>query len=81
MLKNKWKTVLKDEFNKPYMINLLKKLEQEYIKNQVYPPKEQIFNALNYTDYDDTKVLILGQDLYHQQGQALWNADEEFCAN
>lgn len=70
MLKNKWKTVLKDEFNKPYMINLLKKLEQEYIKNQVYPPKEQIFNALNYTDYDDTKVLILGQDPYHQQGQA-----------
>lgn len=70
MLQNKWKIVLKDEFNKPYMINLLKNLEQEYEKKQIYPPKQQIFNALNYTDYDDTKVLILGQDPYHQQGQA-----------
>lgn len=64
-----WKTLLESEFEKDYYKNLMTFLEGEYSTKAIYPPKELVFNALNLTDYKDVKVLILGQDPYHQKGQ------------
>ena len=65
-----WKNILKNEFEKDYYLNLRKFLINEYKTQTIYPPMDQIFSALNYTSYEDTKVLILGQDPYHGEGQA-----------
>ncbi len=70
ILKNDWKDYLSDEFEKEYYLKLREKLKEDYKTKEVYPPMEDIFNALHYTSYKDTKVLILGQDPYHQKGQA-----------
>lgn len=70
ILKNDWKDYLDDEFKKDYYLKLRERLKEDYKTKQVYPPMEDIFNALHYTSYKDTKVLILGQDPYHQKGQA-----------
>lgn len=70
ILKNDWKNYLNDEFKKEYYLNLRERLKSDYKLKTVYPPMEDIFNALHYTSYKDTKVLILGQDPYHQKGQA-----------
>lgn len=67
---NTWDILLKDEFKKPYYLNLRKFLVQEYRTQTVYPNMNNIFNALKYTDYKDVKVVILGQDPYHQPNQA-----------
>ena len=67
---NSWDTLLKDEFQKPYYLNLRKFLVQEYKTQTIYPNMNNIFNALKYTDYKDVKVVILGQDPYHQPNQA-----------
>ncbi len=67
---NSWDILLKDEFNKPYYLNLRKFLIQEYRTQTVYPNMNNIFNALKYTDYKSVKVVILGQDPYHQPNQA-----------
>jgi uracil-DNA glycosylase len=69
-LKNRWGELLQEEFNKPYFTALEKFLEQEYEGRTVYPDRENIFNALKYTDYDEVKVVLLGQDPYHGPGQA-----------
>lgn len=67
---NDWNEILKDELDKEYFKNILEAINTEYEKYTVYPPKEDIFNALRYTAYRDVKVLLLGQDPYHGAGQA-----------
>ena len=67
---NSWDVLLKDEFKKPYYLNLRKFLVEEYKTKTIYPHMNNIFNALKYTDYKDVKVVILGQDPYHQPNQA-----------
>lgn len=67
---NDWDELLKDEFNKEYYLQLRKFLVDEYNQNTVYPNMHDIFNALRYTAYKDTHVLLLGQDPYHGPGQA-----------
>ena len=65
-----WSEILKDEFEKQYYIDLCSFLENEYNTKKIFPPKEEVFNALNYCSYNDTKVVIIGQDPYHGEGQA-----------
>ena len=65
-----WLEILKDEFEKDYYLKLRQFLINEYKTQTIYPPMNEIFSALNYTSYKDTKVLILGQDPYHGEGQA-----------
>lgn len=70
ILKNDWAPLLAPEFEKPYYQQLQSFLKEEYRTHVVYPKQENIFNALHYTSYRDTKVLILGQDPYHGPDQA-----------
>lgn len=70
ILKNKWAEYLNEEFEKEYYQKLRQFLAQEYKTKTVYPDMYDIFNALHYTDYDDVKAVILGQDPYHGPGQA-----------
>ena len=70
IFKNDWGKYLKEEMAKPYYQQLRQFLIQEYRQNVVYPDMYDIFNALHYTSYADTKALILGQDPYHEPGQA-----------
>jgi len=65
-----WFELLKEEFEKPYFKNLQQFLDQEYSKYTIYPKVENIFNALNKVKYHDVKVVIIGQDPYHEPGQA-----------
>ena len=67
---NDWDAILADEWQKPYYKNLREFLKQEYSTKTVYPDMHYIFNALKYTSFKDTKVVILGQDPYHGAGQA-----------
>lgn len=67
---NNWDIILKDEYEKEYFKNLLNYINEEYDNKTVYPLKENIFKALEYTDYNDIKVVILGQDPYHGEGEA-----------
>ena len=69
-LGNSWDTLLAEEFQKDYYQQLRKNLAQEYKTRTIYPAMDNIFNALKYTAYEDVKVLLLGQDPYHGQGQA-----------
>ena len=70
MLGNDWDFILKDEINKEYFVELLKKVEDEYSKKTIYPKQSEIFKAFRNTSYKDTKVVILGQDPYHGDNQA-----------
>jgi uracil-DNA glycosylase len=65
-----WQAVLADEFNKDYFESLESFLEKEWQQEQIFPPREKIFNALSLTPFEDVKVLILGQDPYHDDHQA-----------
>ena len=67
---NDWNEVLAGEYKKPYYTELFKRVKQEYECGIVYPPPEDIFNAFHLTPFHKVKVVILGQDPYHQQGQA-----------
>ena len=67
---NDWDEILKPEFEKDYWGSLQNFLQEEYATNTIYPPAEDVFNALRYTSYSDTRVVILGQDPYHEPGQA-----------
>lgn len=67
---NDWDEILAEEFKKEYYLKLREFLKQEYYTRTIYPPMNDIFNALRYTSYRDTKLVILGQDPYHGQGQA-----------
>ncbi|MDB2157382.1 MULTISPECIES: uracil-DNA glycosylase [Clostridium] len=70
ILKNDWKDYLSSEFDKDYYKNLRNFLKAEYNSNVIYPNMYDIFNALHFTSYADTKVVILGQDPYHGPKQA-----------
>lgn len=65
-----WANLLKEEFEKPYFKELQSFLEQEYSTHEIYPTMENIFSALNATRFEDVKVVIIGQDPYHEPGQA-----------
>ena len=69
-LGNDWDQVLNGEFEKNYYLKLRDFLKGEYAAHTVYPDMHDIFNALKYTPYEDVKVVILGQDPYHEPGQA-----------
>ncbi len=70
ILHNDWNDLLRDEFSKDYYINLHNFLTEEYETKTIYPDMYDIFNALNYTEYKNIKVVILGQDPYHGPNQA-----------
>ena len=70
MINKKWDIVLKDEFNKDYFRKLGCFVKSEYKKHICYPKYSDVFNALRFTDYDEVKVVILGQDPYHGEGEA-----------
>ena len=70
ILHNNWNNIIGDEFNKDYYKNLHNFLVTEYKTKVIYPNMYGIFNALHYTDYQDVKVVILGQDPYHGPNQA-----------
>jgi len=65
-----WQKVLADEFEKPYFKELDQFVDRERQAHQVFPPAEDVFNAYKYTPYNKVKVLLLGQDPYHDDGQA-----------
>ena len=67
---NDWANFLNDEIKKPYYLELKKFLIGEYSTRKIYPDMYDIFNALHFTSYESTKVVILGQDPYHEPGQA-----------
>ncbi|NTW71388.1 MAG: uracil-DNA glycosylase [Eubacteriaceae bacterium] len=67
---NDWSEILKDEFEKDYYKYLRSVLKNDYKNGSVYPSMENIFNALHFTSYKDTRILILGQDPYHGPNQA-----------
>ena len=67
---NEWDSLLKDEFEKDYYKKLRAFLKEEYSKYTIFPDMYDIFNALRYTDYKDVKVVIIGQDPYHEPSQA-----------
>ena len=70
IFKNDWAELLDDELKEPYYQELRKFLIDEYSTKQIFPNMYDIFNALHFTSYADTKVVILGQDPYHEPGQA-----------
>ena len=67
---NDWDELLAKEFNKEYYLSLREFLKSEYSTRRIYPPMNDIYNALRYTSFSDTRVVILGQDPYHGYGQA-----------
>ena len=67
---NDWLEPLKPEFAKPYYAQLYKKVKEEYTTHQIFPPSDMIFHAFEVTPLEDVKVVILGQDPYHNVNQA-----------
>jgi uracil-DNA glycosylase len=65
-----WKPYLKEEFDKRYFKELMAFVENEYRNNTCFPVENQIFNAFEYCPFEDVKVVIIGQDPYHGDGQA-----------
>lgn len=65
-----WKNKLKDEFAKEYFFKLVDFVKDEYLKHEIYPPPKLIFSAFDNCSFEDTKVVIIGQDPYHGYGQA-----------
>lgn len=69
-IENDWLPALSEEFKKPYYRELYQFVKEEYTKTRVYPPADEIFNAFHFTPLSEVKVLILGQDPYHEYHQA-----------
>lgn len=69
-IEESWKEQLKDEFEKDYFIKLTDFIRNEYRTRQIFPPAKLIFNAFEHTPFNQVKVVILGQDPYHNDGQA-----------
>lgn len=69
-IQNDWLTPLSPEFKKPYYAGLYKKIREEYSKQQIFPPADEIFTAFELTPLSEVKVVIIGQDPYHGEGQA-----------
>ncbi len=70
MIQNDWLTPLKPEFSKPYYADLFEFVKKEYATTRIFPPADDIFNAFHLTPLHEVKVVILGQDPYHNDGQA-----------
>lgn len=70
VIEESWRNVLWEEFNAPYFHDLKKFLKEEKEQYQLFPPGKYIFNAYNLTPFDQVKVVLLGQDPYHNIGQA-----------
>lgn len=70
MINKKWDIILKDEIKKDYFKKLGIFVKSEYKTKTIFPPYKNIFDALRFTDYDEVKVVILGQDPYHGLGEA-----------
>ena len=70
MINKKWDVILDNEFKKDYFRDLGVFIKSEYKKHICYPKYSDVFNALRFTDYDQVKVVILGQDPYHGEGEA-----------
>ncbi|MDO5035512.1 MAG: uracil-DNA glycosylase [Porphyromonas sp.] len=66
-----WQEVLKEEFNQPYFGAIAEQVRHAYQSSRCYPPGSLIFNAFNLTPFEDVKVVIIGQDPYHGDGQAM----------
>lgn len=69
-IEESWKAHLNGEFEKPYFSQLTEAVRQEYMQTTCYPPGKLIFNAFNLCPFDKVKVVIIGQDPYHEPGQA-----------
>jgi len=69
-IEESWKQHIGGEFEKPYFSNLVSFVRQEYMTTTCYPPGREIFNAFNLCPFDKVKVVIIGQDPYHEPGQA-----------
>ena len=67
---NQWTEWLHQEWKKEYFLKLSDFLKNAYETKEIYPPKQQVFSAFHHCDYKDIKIVILGQDPYHQKGQA-----------
>jgi len=65
-----WKEILKEEFTKPYFLDLVEFVKSEYQNQTIYPPGSKIFSAFEHTPFDKVKVVIIGQDPYHGPKQA-----------
>ncbi len=70
MINNDWLGALENEFKQPYYKDLFSFVKEEYSQQVIYPPADDIFNAFHYTSLSDVKVLLLGQDPYHNVNQA-----------
>ena len=70
MIGNDWDLVLKEEFEKDYFLKIEEFIKEEYNSKTIYPPYSEIFNAFKLTSLSNVKVVILGQDPYHEEGQA-----------
>jgi len=70
MIENEWLEYLKPEFSKPYYRELYNFVKEEYSTREIFPPSDKIFSALEHTSVKDVKVVIIGQDPYHEPGQA-----------
>lgn len=69
-LTGEWLDALQGEFRKPYYRSLFQTINEEYKTKLIFPPADDIFNAFHFTPLNEVKVVILGQDPYHNQGQA-----------
>ncbi len=69
-LAGEWLNALQGEFKKPYYRSLFQTIDEEYKTKLIFPPADDIFNAFHFTPLNEVKVVILGQDPYHGQGQA-----------
>ena len=70
-IESSWKQCLQQEFDKPYFTQLTAFVRTEYQRTSCFPPGKLIFNAFNLCPFDKVKVVIIGQDPYHEQGQAM----------
>ncbi|MDD3106867.1 MAG: uracil-DNA glycosylase [Bacilli bacterium] len=70
IISESWDAVVKKEYYEPYFLALVKFLENEYTHHKVYPPMNDLFSAFRMTNYENVKVVIIGQDPYHEFGQA-----------
>ena len=70
MINNDWDSVLNDEFEKDYFLKIKEFVKKEYNAKTIYPPCDDVFNAFKLTPLSNVKVVILGQDPYHEEGQA-----------
>ncbi len=70
MIGNDWDLALKEEFEKDYFKKIEEFIDEEYKTKTVYPPYDEIYNAFKFTPLSNVKVVILGQDPYHEAGQA-----------